>query len=77
MARTPSNMIPLGYKAPDFILPDVVSGQNKSLYELAGNKGTLIMFICNHCPFVIHIQDEMVRLANDYIDKGIQFIAIN
>ncbi len=77
MARTPSNMIPLGYKAPDFILPDVVSGQNKSLNDLAGNNGTLIMFICNHCPFVIHIQDELVRLANDYIDKGFKFIAIN
>ncbi len=77
MARTPSNMIPLGYKAPDFTLPDVISGQNKSLNDLAGNNGTLIMFICNHCPFVIHIQDELVRLANDYIDKGFKFIAIN
>ena len=77
MARTPSNMVPLGFKAPYFNLPDVISGENRSIDELSGEKGTVIMFICNHCPFVIHIQEELVRIANDYINKGIEFIAIN
>ena len=62
MARTPSNMVPLGFKAPYFNLPDVISGENRSIDELSGEKGTVIMFICNHCPFVIHIQEELVLL---------------
>jgi len=77
MARTPTVQIPLGYIAPDFTLPDTVSGSIKSLYELKGEVATVVMFICNHCPFVIHVQDELVRLANDYSAKGISFIAIS
>ena len=77
MARTPSNMVPLGFKAPDFNLYDVISGKNRPIDDLSGEKGTVIMFICNHCPFVIHIQEELVKIANDYIDKGIGFVAIN
>ncbi len=77
MARTPSNMIPLGTIAPDFTLFDTVSQQEKSLQKLKGNKGTVIFFICNHCPFVIHVNKELVRLANDYQIKGITFIAIS
>lgn len=77
MAETPSTMIPLGTKAPDFSLPDTISGSERSLDELKSNKGTVIMFICNHCPFVKHVQYELVRLANEYIPKGISFIAIS
>lgn len=77
MARTPSNMIPLGTQAPDFTLPDTVSGNAMSLAELKGEKATVIMFICNHCPFVIHVNDELVKLANDYQAKGISFVAIS
>ena len=77
MARTSSNMIPLQSKAPDFILPDLVSGQEKKLNELQGEKGTFIMFICNHCPFVIHVIDTLTTLANQYQKEGINFIAIN
>ncbi len=77
MALTPSNMIPLGTTAPDFTLPDVVSGNKYSLHDLKGDKGTVIMFICNHCPFVKHINPELVRLANDYKDKGFTFVAIS
>ncbi|MDT0557260.1 thioredoxin family protein [Ichthyenterobacterium sp. W332] len=77
MARTPSNMIPLGTKAPDFNLLDTVSHQHKSLGELKGGQGTVIMFICNHCPFVIHVNPELVKLANDYNAKGVSFIAIS
>ncbi|MFS4494518.1 thioredoxin family protein [Maribacter sp. 2308TA10-17] len=77
MAMTPSNMLPLGTKAPDFNLPDTVSNKNLSLNEIKGEKGTMIMFICNHCPFVIHVNAEIVRIAKDYKSKGIGFIAIS
>lgn len=77
MARTLTHQIPLGFTAPDFTLPDVVSGQNVSLAQLKGERATVVMFICNHCPFVVHIQDELVRIANDYLPKGIRFIAIS
>ncbi|MBS0358332.1 MAG: thioredoxin family protein [Proteobacteria bacterium] len=77
MAVTPSNMLPLGTKAPDFKLLDTISHKILSLSELKADKGTVIMFICNHCPFVIHIQKELIKLANDYQKKGIAFIAIS
>jgi len=70
-------MIPLGTTAPDFTLPDPVSGNTYALADLKGEKATVIMFICNHCPFVIHINDELVRLAEDYEEKGISFVAIS
>lgn len=77
MALTPSTMMPLGTQAPDFTLPDAVSGADKSLADVAGNKGTLVMFICNHCPFVQHVENELVALANDFISQGISVVAIN
>lgn len=77
MAVTPSTMIPLGTKAPNFTLPDVVSGKEMSLQEVSGEKGTLIMFICNHCPFVIHYNEKLVEMANEYQHKGIKFVAIS
>jgi len=77
MARTPSNMLPLGTKAPQFSLVDTVSGEEKSLNIMKGEKGTLIAFICNHCPFVIHINPQLVALAKEYQKKGIGFIAIS
>ncbi len=77
MAQILSKMIPLLSKIPSFELPDAVSGQNLSYSILKGNEATLIMFICNHCPFVIYINEELVRLANDYASKGISFIAIS
>jgi thiol-disulfide isomerase/thioredoxin len=77
MARTPSTMVALGTNAPHFILTDTVSGKDISLENIKGEKGTMIMFICNHCPFVKHINAELVRLANDYKSKGIGFVAIS
>jgi peroxiredoxin len=77
MALTPSNMLPLGTKAPTFTLIDTKDKQQKSLVNLVGDVGTLVMFICNHCPFVIHINDQLVQLANDYNLKGIKCIAIS
>lgn len=75
MAETQSTMMPLGTLAPSFTLPDTISGQEVSLR--ADSKASLIMFICNHCPFVLHIQDQLVALALDYQSKGVQVIAIS
>jgi len=77
MARTFSLMAELGTKAPGFILPDTVSDKNYNLTQLRGNFATVIMFICNHCPFVQHINKGIVNLASDYVPKGISFIAIS
>lgn len=77
MARTPSNMLPLGTKAPYFSLHDTVSGSILNLNDLKGIKGTVIMFICNHCPFVIHVNEALVNIANEYSNKGFGFIAIS
>ncbi len=77
MSLTPSNMLPLGTEAPGFELLDVVSGEKKNLAELKSDTATVIMFICNHCPYVVHVQDEMLRLARDYMSKGVKFIAIS
>lgn len=77
MALTPSSMMPLGTKAPDFRLRSPVSGGEHSLDELKSDKATVVMFICNHCPYVKHVQEELVDLANDYIPNGVAFIAIN
>lgn len=77
MARTPSTMVALGTTATDFNLPDTVSGKNFSLENLKGRLATVIMFICNHCPFVKHVNPELVKLANDYKNRGIGFVAIS
>jgi peroxiredoxin len=72
-------MLPLGTPAPDFHLPDTVTGKQVGFSEIAGSKATLVMFICNHCPFVKHILDELVRLGKDYSlpDVGICAISSN
>lgn len=77
MSRTPSNMLPLGTSAADFRLLDTVTQKMRSLDELKGVRGTVIFFICNHCPFVMHVNKELVRIANEYASKGISFIAIS
>lgn len=77
MALTPSNMLPLGTRAPDFILTDTVSGKQLSLQQLKSAIATVIMFICNHCPYVKHVQQALVTLAQDYQPKNIAFIAIS
>jgi peroxiredoxin len=69
-------MLPLGTKAPGFRLWDAISDEDLSLRELKSDIATVIMFICNHCPYVKHVQKGLVELANDYIPKGISFIAI-
>lgn len=77
MARTASNMLALGTKAPVFELPDTISGKTLNLNELQGRKGTVVYFICNHCPFVLHVIEELVRTANDYKEFGVSFLAIS
>ena len=77
MARTESNEFAVGTKAPDFKLINTIDDKIYGLNDLKGDKGTVIMFICNHCPFVIHINAELVELANTYQKKGIGFIAIS
>ena len=77
MARTPSTLIPLGFIAPEFTLPDTVSDQNVSLNEIKSDKATVIIFMCNHCPYVLHVLDGIISLTNDYIPKGISFVGIS
>ena len=77
MSRTPSNMLSLGTKAPEFSLMDTVTEKTINLQAMKGDKGTVIMFICNHCPFVKHVNPEIVNIAAAYQDKGIGFIAIS
>lgn len=77
MARTESNEFLTGTKAPDFKLINTIDDEFYSLNQLKGEKGTVIMFICNHCPFVIHVNNELVKMANEYQQKGIHFIAIS
>ncbi len=77
MAAIPSNMMPLGTKAPDFNLLDPATDTLMSLDILKSDVATVIMFICNHCPYVKHVQAELIRLANDYKSKNVAFIAIN
>lgn len=77
MARTLSKMAALGTTAPGFTLPDTISGKPLSLQMIKGELATVIMFICNHCPFVLHVNDELVKLAKDFAGKGISFIGIS
>ena len=76
MVKTASNMVELGTQAPLFSLVDVITGNPVSLDSLKA-KATVIMFICNHCPYVKHINKQLVQLANDYLPKQVNFIAIN
>ena len=77
MARTPSNMVPIGFNAPSFELYDTNSKKILKSDNVFGKKCTLLMFICNHCPFVVHINKEIVNMANEFKEKGISFIAIS
>jgi peroxiredoxin len=77
MARIPSSMVELGSKAAEFRLPDVVTGKIVSRDQAAGPKGLLAMFICRHCPFVKHVQDELAKLGRDYQKSGVGIVAIS
>jgi peroxiredoxin len=77
MAKTPSSMkMQLGEQAPDFTLPDP-TGKKFKLSDFHGKKATVVMFACNHCPFVVHVKDEVAAIAKEYVPKGVALIAIN
>jgi len=76
MVRTPSTMLTLGTTAPGFSLPNV-DGSTVGLDDVAGPRGTVVMFICNHCPFVKHVADQLAALGRDYLAHGIGFVAIS
>lgn len=78
MAATNSTMLELGTEAPDFALRDAVSGRTVTRDELrAGAKALLVMFVCNHCPFVVHVREELARIDRDYTPLGVRMVAIN
>lgn len=77
MAAVETINIPLGYQAPTFNLLDTTTDSFKSLDDVKGEKATVVMFICNHCPYVKHVNQQLVQLANDYMPKGIAFVAIS
>jgi peroxiredoxin len=76
MVKTASTMLPLGTQAPDFRLPNI-DGTQVSLSDLSDGKALVVMFICNHCPFVKHIANQLVKLHEDYFPKGVQFVGIS
>ena len=77
MSLTESNMMELGTEAPDFALLDTLSGKEISLADLKSEQATVIMFTCNHCPYVLHVNAELVRLSTEYMAKGVSFVAIS
>lgn len=77
MVKTASTMLDLGTKAPNFALPDTVSGKTISLDTFGEKKGLLVMFICQHCPFVQHVQQELARIGQDYMEQGLGIVAIS
>jgi thiol-disulfide isomerase/thioredoxin len=77
MAATQSSMLPLGTTAPVFELPDTITGTTRTLQELRGKQGTVILFICNHCPYVLHIKDQLIAIAKEYAQQGISTVAIS
>ena len=76
MAKTPSTMLPLGTLAPDFRLPDT-EGHIISRDDFRGKRALVVMFICNHCPFVKHVAPELAKLGRDYLPKGVGIVAIS
>jgi peroxiredoxin len=70
-------MKPLGSTAPDFSLPDVITGKTVTRRDVAGPKGMLVMFICRHCPFVKHIEHELAKIGRDYAGRGVGMVAIS
>ncbi len=78
MAATPSTMLALGTAAPEFNLPDTTAGGKRvSLKDFAGRKALLVMFLCNHCPFVKHVRAELARVGKEYQAKGVGVVAIS
>lgn len=77
MSLTPSTMLDIGTPAPEFDLPDVISGDNVSIHEYDNAEGLLVIFMCNHCPYVKHIKEALVDFANDYSEDQLAIVAIS
>lgn len=77
MALLPTKQIPLGFKAPDFKLFNPITDKYETLQQHRSDKATVVVFICNHCPYVLHIIDKLAETAREYHKKGVRFIAIN
>lgn len=77
MALTPSNMLPLDTQAPAFELPDTRSGDLLTIEDVKSDSATVVMFICNHCPYVKHVIGEVVQVAKEYQPAGVRFVAIS
>jgi len=77
MARTESTMLELGTPAPDFSLPEPATGNTFSLSNFTGNEALLVIFMCNHCPYVLHIHEQLNELIREYQPKGLAAVAIN
>ncbi len=71
------DMMPAGTAAPDFSLPDVTTGSLRTFGELSGPKGTLVVFLCAHCPYVVHVREKLSSLATEYFPQGISTVAIS
>ena len=77
MAVTPSTMLPLGTRAPGFSLLNAVDGTRVALSDFREKRALLVMFVCNHCPYVVHVREELTRLGADYLPQGVGIVAIN
>ncbi|HEY8902161.1 MAG TPA: thioredoxin family protein [Chthoniobacterales bacterium] len=77
MPTVATDSMPLGTIAPDFSLPDVASGELVSSANFAGSRAILVIFLCAHCPYVVHVRDEVVRIANEYLPKGVAIVGIS
>ncbi len=77
MSLTPTTKIPLGFTLPEFNLPDSITNHMVSSKDIVGKRGTLVMFICNHCPYVLHVIHELVKIGYDYMPQGIGVVAIS
>lgn len=77
MVAVPSSMVALGMEAPDFQLPDVATGRTITLETFAGKKLLLVMFVCRHCPYVVHVKEGLAKLGKDYADKDVGIVAIS
>ena len=77
MVMTASTMLPLGTAAPEFSLPNTVDGSTVSPSDFAGDKGLLVIFLCNHCPFVVHLRSALASFAAEYQEQGLGIVGIS
>jgi peroxiredoxin len=77
MVKTPSRMLPLGTEAPAFSLPEPKTGNTVSLSDFADEPALLVMFLCNHCPFVKHVREGLAAMTKEYAEKGVGIVGIN